>query len=185
MVPMSDDRVETIVHTSEGPLAFQDYFVRNQCQPVAERFEYHGADRATAQAGLLELLGASALKGVIVCPSNPWLSIGPMLAINDIREALLRTSAPVVAVSPIIAGHAVKGPAAKLMAELGLEVSALSIARHYADFIDVLVIDTSDEPLKGAIEALGVRAVVADTLMRGRGDRVRLARDIFNSGWYQ
>lgn len=183
VVPMSDDRVETIVHTQDGPLAFQEYFVRKQCQPVVERFEYRGAEQAAAQPELLDLLNDPALKGVIVCPSNPWLSVGPMLAIHDLREALLRVAVPVVAVSPIIAGHAVKGPAAKLMAELGLEVSALSIARHYADFIDVLVIDTSDELLKGAIEALGVRPVVADTLMQGRSDRVRLAQDVLDSGW--
>lgn len=183
VVPMSDDRVETIVHTKEGPLAFQEYFVHRQCQPEVTRFEYRGADQALAQRGVLDLLAMSSLKGVIVCPSNPWLSIGPMLAIEGIREALHRTSAPVVAVSPIIAGRAVKGPAAKLMAELGLEVSALSIARHYADFIDALVIDASDEPLKGEIEAMGVRAVVADTLMSTRSDRVRLARNVLDSEW--
>jgi len=183
VVPMSDDRVETVVHTKEGPLAFQEYFVRDQCQPVVDRFEYRGAGSACAQPGLWDLLTADTLTGVIVCPSNPWLSIGPMLAIAGIREALMQTAAPVIAVSPIIGGRAVKGPAAKLMAELGLEVSALSIARHYADFIDALVIDSSDEPLKGEIESLGVRAVVADTLMLHRRDRVRLASDLLNSEW--
>lgn len=182
VLPMSDDRVETIVHTKEGALAFQEYFVRRQCHPVVERFEYQGAEHAAVQPALLDWLNAPALKGVIVCPSNPWLSIGPMLAIPDLREALQRAAVPVVAVSPIIAGRAVKGPAAKLMAELGVEVSALSIARHYADFIDVLLIDTSDAPLVGAIEALGVRAVVADTLMQGRSGRVRLARDVLDAG---
>lgn len=176
--PMSDDPVATIVHTTEGPLAFQDYFVRRQCVPTAHAFEYRGADSAAMSAGFLQAFRSPDLEGVVICPSNPWLSIAPILALQGVRTALQACTTPVIVVSPIVGGRAVKGPAGKLMAELGLEVSALSIAQHYAPIADGIVIDQADSGLRAAIEALGLKVLVADTLMPDRASRVRLARDV-------
>jgi LPPG:FO 2-phospho-L-lactate transferase len=183
VVPMTDDAVATIVHSDAGPLEFQDYFVRQRCEPVALGFEYRGAAEARPHAELMQAMASESLDGIILCPSNPWLSIGPMLAMPDLRAALDGASAPVVAVSPIVGGRAVKGPAAKLMAELGVEVSALAVARHYQGLADAFVIDHADAALKGDIEALGMQVLVTETIMRSRADRERLAREILGRPW--
>ena len=172
ILPMSDDPVRTFVRTDDGLLEFQHYFVREQCRPRVRALEYRGAERARPSAALLAALrGAS---GVVVCPSNPYLSIAPILAIHGIKEAL-REARPVLAVSPIVGGQALKGPAAKIMRELGVEPSALEVARFYGGIVDTLVIDRADAALAPAIEALGMRALVADTVMRTDADRARLA----------
>jgi LPPG:FO 2-phospho-L-lactate transferase len=178
VIPMSDDPVRTFVETDDGPLEFQHYFVREQCRPRVRALDYRGAQRACPSALLLAALREAA--GVVVCPSNPYLSIAPILSIPGLKEAL-RDARPVVAVSPIVGGAALKGPAAKIMRELGVEPSALEVARYYSrnygGVIDTLVIDRADAALAPAIEALGMRALVTETVMRTDADRARLARE--------
>jgi LPPG:FO 2-phospho-L-lactate transferase len=171
VVPMSDDPVRTVVHTERGALEFQHYFVRDRCEPRVQRLEYRGAAAARPSAALREALGRGA--GVLFCPSNPYLSIAPILAVPGVREAI---GGRAVAVSPIIAGQAVKGPAAKIMGELGVEPSALEVARYYRGIVRTLVIDRADAALAPEIQALGIGAVLEDTLMAADADRERLAR---------
>ena len=132
IVPMSDDPVPTVVETEDGPLAFQHYFVRERCRPRVLGFRHEGAERARPSAVFLDALTASDLSAVIICPSNPYISIDPILAVPGVRAALTACRAPVIAVSPIIGGQAVKGPTAKMMAELGIAPGAAAIAQHYA-----------------------------------------------------
>jgi LPPG:FO 2-phospho-L-lactate transferase len=171
VLPMSDDPVRTHVVTDEATLDFQHYFVREQCRPRARAIEYRGAETARPCAAI-----ERAPQGVLICPSNPYLSVAPILAIPGMRDRL-RGAPAIVAVSPIVRGCALKGPAAKIMEELGLEPSPIGIARYYAGFVDVLVIDHADAALAGAIEALGVRAAASDIIMRRPADRTRLARE--------
>lgn len=173
VLPMSDDPVRTVVDSDAGVLSFQDYFVRDQCRPVVRALRYEGAATARLSAQVAAALSAFTLAGVIVCPSNPWLSIGPILAVPRMREALRASGAPVIAVTPIIGGRAVKGPTAKIMAELGLAPHVASIAGHYAGLLDALVIDAVDS---GTAAGLSVRTSVANTLMRTKEDKVALAR---------
>jgi LPPG:FO 2-phospho-L-lactate transferase len=170
--PATEDRLRTIVDTDVGALAFQDYFVRRRCAPRVLSIRFEGARTATPSPALAAMAGARAY---VICPSNPYLSVAPILAIDAIREALQKRTAPCVAVSPIVGGKAIKGPTAKIMAELGLEASALEVARLWAPLIDVLVIDRADAALAGDIEALGMRVVVADTVMRDTAGKIALA----------
>jgi LPPG:FO 2-phospho-L-lactate transferase len=176
ILPMSDDPVRTFVDTDEGTLPFQDYFVREQCRPVVRQLRYEGAHAAGPTAQVLNALSDPALAGIIICPSNPWLSIDPMLAIPGMRQAMRASGAPVIAVSPIIGGKAVKGPTAKIMAELGLVSDAAAVARHYGDLIDGFVLDAQDEALAARI---GVPVTVTNTLMRTLDHKVALARHCF------
>jgi LPPG:FO 2-phospho-L-lactate transferase len=177
LIPMSDDRVATRVETVEhGTLAFQEYFVRYGWQPTVTRLWYDGADRACPAPGALEALAEAT--AIVICPSNPLLSIEPILRVPGFRSALERRSAPCVAVSPIIAGQAVKGPAAKLMAELSLEASSVGVSAYYGSLIDGLVVDTADQEV-----AIQQRKLVTNTLMKTFDDRVRLARDVL--GWVE
>jgi LPPG:FO 2-phospho-L-lactate transferase len=146
ILPMSDDSVRTVVETDEGALAFQDYFVRRRCSPRVSAMRYDGAETAGALPAVLNAIADPQQVAIIVCPSNPYLSIDPILAIPSLRRAISAAAAPVIAVSPIVAGRAIKGPTAKLMAELGLEVSSTEIARYYGDLIDGFVLDTADGP---------------------------------------
>jgi LPPG:FO 2-phospho-L-lactate transferase len=171
ILPMSDDRVETVVVTVEGALPFQRYFVGLQCAPVVKRLEFSNAERAAATSQVLAALRNPDLAAVIICPSNPYLSIDPILAVSDIRRALDEVTAPIIAVSPLIGGQAVKGPTAKIMAELGVPADSASIARHYR-FIDGLIIDEADRAEAGNID-MPVR--VTSTLMRSLQDRDGLA----------
>jgi LPPG:FO 2-phospho-L-lactate transferase len=173
ILPMTDDPVRTMVDSDRGTLAFQEYFVRERCQPVVRDVRYAGAERSRPTRVVLDALSAPGLAGILICPSNPWLSVEPILAVPGIRDALMESPAPIVAVSPIIAGKAVKGPAAKIMAELGLDPDTRSIAWHYEELIDGLVIDTADEELVGDIP---VPAIVTNTMMRTLDDKVALAR---------
>lgn len=183
VIPVSEDPIETFIATAGADLAFQDYFVRQQCKPVATGFQYRGAAAAAAHPALLDALRRPDLEAVILCPSNPWLSIGPMLAIPGLRHALAAASAPVIAVSPIVSGKAIKGPAAKLMGELGLVASSLEVARHYQGLIDGFVIDAQDVESRPSIEALDVRVMVTDTIMSDRDKRIQLARAIVEERW--
>ena len=170
IIPMSDDPVRTLVHTAEGPLAFQHYFVRDRCRPQVTGFEFAGADAAAPSPALLKLL--PSCEGVIICPSNPYVSIDPILAVRGLTSALRACGAPIVAVSPIVGGAAIKGPTAKMMAELGVPTTAGQVAEHYQGFIDGFILDEQDANLDGALE---VSTRVAPTLMVTLADRERLA----------
>jgi LPPG:FO 2-phospho-L-lactate transferase len=173
VVPMTDDPVRTRVLTVEGWLDFQEYFVHRQCQPAVRDFAFAGAEVAQPQADALAALQRVDLRAIIICPSNPFVSVEPILALPGIRSAIQRTTAPVIAVTPIIGGKAIKGPAAKMMAELGLEVSAAAVAGRYTDLIDGFVIDQEDA---GSQRSAAVRFFSAATLMRTIDDRLQLAQ---------
>ena len=176
ILPMTDDAVRTRVRTAaHGWLEFQDYFVRRRCEPAVHQITYLGADTARALPIALAELADPDLRAVIVCPSNPYLSIDPILAIPPYSNALIRCQAPIVAVSPIIGGQAVKGPTAKMMAELGFAPSAREVALRYAELIDIFVVDEVDA---GMTAPPGVKIVVAPTLMTTLEDRERLARTV-------
>ena len=172
IVPMSDQPVRTLVTTPDGELAFQDWFVRLRCEPVVRSVRFAGVEQAMPHPALADLRAAA---GVIVCPSNPFVSVAPILALPGVRDALKGARCPRVAVTPIVGGQAIKGPAAKMLAELGHDVSALGVARFYRGLIDGFVLDAQDAGLSPQIEALGMRVRVADTMMRDDGDKKRLA----------
>lgn len=175
LVPMSDDPVRTIVDSDEGRLGFQDYFVRRRCVPRARGISFDGAETARASTAALAALADPALAAVLICPSNPYVSVDPILAIAGLRAALQQRQVPLVAVSPIVGGQAIKGPAAKMMTELGADPSALGIARHYSGLIDALVIDTADADLAPAIAAHGLAVHVTDTVMLDVAAKRRVA----------
>jgi LPPG:FO 2-phospho-L-lactate transferase len=173
VLPMSDDPVRTRVLTTDGWLDFQEYFVHRQCKPAVQAFTFTGAETARAQPDALAALSRRDLRAIIICPSNPFVSIDPILAVPGIRAAIQKCDAPVVAVTPIIGGKAIKGPAAKMMAELGLEVSGAGVARRYAELIHGFLIDLQD-PLPDPLR--DVTFFREATLMNGADDRLRLAR---------
>jgi LPPG:FO 2-phospho-L-lactate transferase len=172
IVPMTDGTVRTMVYTREGPLSFQDYFVRHRCAPAVTAISFAGAAGARPSSVFVDAIQHPALRLIVIAPSNPYLSIDPILAVPGVRQALEQVPVPVIAVSPIIAGKAVKGPTAKIMRELGIEVTPRAIARHYGGLIDGLVIDESDA---AQADAIGVPVTVARTLMNDFDDRRRLA----------
>ena len=174
VLPMSDDPVRTQVLTAAGPLAFQHYFVRDRCQPVAEGFAFAG----TAGARLNSAIPWQGLRAVVICPSNPFLSVDPILAVPGMREALAAAGVPIVAVSPIVGGAAIKGPTAKIMRELGVPATTLAVAEHYAGLVTHFVVDAVDRAAVPAVAALGMDATVAQTVMRSLEDRVQLARAV-------
>ncbi|WP_068094375.1 2-phospho-L-lactate transferase [Novosphingobium rosa] len=173
VVPMSDDPVRTIIATDEGDLAFQDYFVRRQCKPVFHAMRFDGAEKARISEGFAQALADPALEAIIFCPSNPMLSIEPVLSVPGVRDALAARRVPAVALSPFIAGQAVKGPAAKIMGELGLGTTPAALAACYTGLIDGLMVDKADD---GPIEGIITRA--SDTLMRDDADQIRVAREM-------
>ena len=176
IAPMSDDPVRTVVETEEGDLPFQEYFVRRACEPAVRGLRFEGADAARPADAFRSAQAAPDLEAVVVCPSNPYLSVDPILAVPGVRGKLARCAAPVVAVSPIVGGRAIKGPAAKIMGELGVEASAAAVAARYRDFLDGFVIDAADGALAREIEAAGgPRVRVERTIMRTGEDRARLA----------
>jgi LPPG:FO 2-phospho-L-lactate transferase len=175
VVPMTDDRLATVLETDEGILGFQEYFVHRRCAPRVRRVLLEGAGSARAAPSLATAMQRDALRAVVICPSNPYLSVDPILAVTGVRDWLLGTRTTVVAVSPIIGGEALKGPAAKLLRELAGESSALAVARHYLGLVDLFVLDERDAALRPAIEQLGMRVLVTDTVMHAAEDRVRLA----------
>ena len=174
ILPMSDAPVQTIVETDEGALTFQRYFVERRCEPVVRAVHFERADDAPPAAGVLEAINDPDLSAIIICPSNPYLSIDPILAVKDIRRALEGAPAPIVAVSPIIGGQAVKGPAAKIMRERGIEQDTRAIAAHYAGIIDGLVIDKND---RDDASTLALPVLVTQTMMHTLSDRTRLAQE--------
>jgi LPPG:FO 2-phospho-L-lactate transferase len=178
IVPATDAVVSTMIDTDQGVLPFQQYFVKQCCTPQVKSIRFDGAAGAAAAPGVLRALSDPALHAIIICPSNPYLSVDPILAIPGIRAALQNRSAPVIAVSPIVGGGAIKGPTAKIMAELNIAPSQRSIAAHYQGLIDALVVDVSD-----ANEArdVPVQSFVAPTVMTTMEQKIRLARDVIDA----
>jgi len=179
LLPMSDDPVRTLLETDQGTLAFQVYFVRERWQPVVKRIRFDGVEEAHPTQNVIHALDDATL--IVFGPSNPYLSIDPILAVPGVRDRIMASSAPCVAVSPIIGGQAVKGPAAKLMAELGVDISALGVARHYENLLDGFILDTVDQALCEPVEALDICAACLPTLMTTLDDKVHLAEELL--GW--
>ncbi|MEO7386734.1 MAG: 2-phospho-L-lactate transferase [Gammaproteobacteria bacterium] len=175
LLPMSDTPIHTVVDSDEGPLAFQDYFVRRRAEPRVTGIRYEGATKAPPIAALASLLTDPDLGAIFIAPSNPWLSIAPILAIPSLAAALRSTTAPVIAISPIVGGRALKGPTAKIMSELGVPVSAGAIARHYRDLIDGFILDDTDRSEAEALIAGGLAVGATQTIMTTLEDRMRLA----------
>ena len=176
VVPATDEPVRTIVTTDDGELSFQDYFVRRRCAPAVRSLHYEGAQTATPSPAVTAALTDPQLSAIIICPSNPYLSLAPMLNIPGIGEGLQSRRVPSVAVSPLVGGKAVKGPTDKIMVELGVEPSAVEIAKYLRPWIDVFILDESDAANTAAIESLGVKVVVAPTLMTSTVDKIDVAR---------
>jgi LPPG:FO 2-phospho-L-lactate transferase len=176
LLPMSDDAVRTIIHTPDGRLGFQEYFVRDKCQVDVVGVEYDGAERARAAPGVLDAIRDA--DRVVVCPSNPVTSVGPILAVPGIAEALASTRARVVGVSPIVAGAAVSGPAGALMRARNLPVSPVGVARAYAPWLSVLLVAREDAGCAAELAALGVTAVPTDVMMPDAGREIALARAV-------
>ncbi|MFH1605608.1 MAG: 2-phospho-L-lactate transferase [Pseudomonadota bacterium] len=175
ILPMTEGPVRTVVHTPDGELAFQDYFVRYRCAPAVTAVSFAGAAQAQANPACLAAFEDPGLAAIVICPSNPYLSIDPILAVPGMRAALESAEAPVIAVSPVIGGEAVKGPTAKIMRELGIAITSRAIADHYAGLIDGLVIDESDVADADGIE---VAVAVTRTLMKNIDDKRHLARAV-------
>lgn len=183
MLPMSDDPVRTVVGTPAGELAFQHYFVRERCAPVVTGVRFDGAETARPSGAVLEALTDPGLAGVVICPSNPFLSVDPILAVPGLRAALRDCRAPIVAVSPIVDGLAIKGPTAKMMDELGVPRTATAVAAHYgarADggLLDGFLLDASDTGRLDEVRALGLAADAAQSVMVTLDDRIALARAV-------
>ena len=178
LLPMSNDRVRTRLRTSKSWLDFQDYFVRQRCAPVVREIAFAGADTARPHPTFFAALTDENLHAVVICPSNPFISIDPILSLPRVREALCECAAPVIAVSPIIGGQAVKGPTAKMMAELGLRVDAAAVARYYSDILDFYVADETDAK---EMRNVGVPVTFARTLMQSLDDRETLARVVLEA----
>ena len=176
IIPMSDDPVKTVLSTDEGELPMQRYFVGRRAEPIVSEVRYRGADVADASPGLHDALTKAAL--LVLCPSNPYLSLGPILALPEVRQRIRTFPGKRVCVSPIVGGDAVNGPAGKIMAELGKEVSCVEVAREYRDICDVLVIDSQDRALASQVEEMGVTPLVTSTIMETEEDKIALAREI-------
>jgi LPPG:FO 2-phospho-L-lactate transferase len=174
ILPMSDDAVRTIVETELGPLPFQEYFVARKCGPAVRGFRFDGVDRSRAAPGVLDAIREA--DGVILGPSNPWVSLDPILAVPGIRAALEKK--PVVGVSPIIGGRAVKGPAAKMFAELGIEPSVVAVADHFRGIVRGLVIDRVDRAQEARIHSLGMDVLATEAVVGSASERRRLADDV-------
>ena len=172
ILPMSDQPVRTIVETEEGELTFQEYFVHRRCEPRVKGFRFDGADQAEPARGVPAAIRSA--DAILICPSNPWVSIDPIL------KVIPKIEKPVLAVSPIIGGQTVKGPAAKMYRELGIEPSALAVANHYRGLAAGFVLDTVDKQLEGEIMGLSMQTLVTNTLMNSLDDRSRLAEDVLN-----
>ncbi len=182
--PMSADPVHTMVHSGEQSYTFQSYFVREQCAPEVTRFSFSGIEKARPNPHIMTMLEADSFSHIVICPSNPYVSIDPILQLPGLWQRLRDTSAEVILVSPIVGGQALKGPAAKMMAELGAPVSAAGVAAHYAQrypaLVEHFVIDTEDATLADAIEKLDMHAVVLPTVLRTLQDKQDLAGSLLS-----
>ncbi|MCP8305141.1 MAG: 2-phospho-L-lactate transferase [archaeon] len=174
IIPMTDEKVETIVMTEKGEMHFQEYMVKRRTQEKVLQVKFKGVEKARPAPSVIDSIKKA--RKIIICPSNPIVSIGTILSIQEVRESLRDTKAKIIGISPLIAGKTVKGPADKLMSSLGMEVSAYGVAKLYSDFLDAFVIDLADENLKERIESLGVEVFVTDTIMRGLKEKIELAK---------
>jgi len=181
VVPMSDSKVSTEIGTDAGWLDFQTYFVPQKCEPVAREGRFSGTPGAAPSAGFAQALARDDLAAVVICPSNPYLSVDPILAVDGVREALLALEVPVVAVSPLVGGKALKGPLSKLLGELGEGSDNAAIAAHYGGLIDHLVMDRLDEGDAEGLRNAGLCVTVAQTIMKDTSDREGLARDVLTA----
>lgn len=179
LLPMSDQPIQTHILTDAGLLHFEEYFVRHRCSDPVQGVQFIGADTARPAPGVLDALKEA--EAILIAPSNPIVSIGSILAVPGIHEALHEASGMVVAVSPIVGGAPIKGPADKLMRGLHMEISAVGVARFYRDFLDVMVIDQQDQHLLPAIEDLGIPALATDTIMRDAASKAALARTVLEA----
>ena len=179
IVPATDDRQRTMVRTKGGRLDFQTYFVRRRARDRVLGLDFDGPRRPRPAPGVLDAIAAA--RAVVLCPSNPFISIGPILAVAGVRAALRKTAAAVIAISPIVGGRALKGPAASMMKSMGYQASAGAVAEMYRDFLDVFVLDRADARLAPEIEKLGMRALVTDTVMSGAARRTALARAVLKA----
>ncbi len=177
ILPMTDDPVYTMVNTLEqGELPFQEYFVHQRCEPTVTSFRFDGVEEARPAEGVLEAL--SKADAIVICPSNPWVSIDPILAVAGIRQAC--EAKPVIAVSPIIGGKTVKGPAAKMYQELGIEPSAYAVAKHYEGLLSGFLFDQIDARMNAKIQTLGIKTYFTDSIMKDKDGRRRLAKDVID-----
>lgn len=179
LLPMCDEPVRTIVHSDIGDLPFQEYFVKRQCAPKVSGFHFNGIEQAQLSPELNNAL--QTMRALIICPSNPFVSIAPILAIPEMKNALLQRNVPRVVVSPIVAGMAIKGPAAKMMQELDIPSTALAVADYYQGLGTHFVLDSRDEQYQQAIAALGYQVIMTNTIMTTLNDRIQLARDIITA----
>jgi LPPG:FO 2-phospho-L-lactate transferase len=178
VLPMTDDPVRTRLLTDQGWLDFQEYFVHRRCEPEVSELKFQGAGAAKAHPDFLAALADPSLEAVVICPSNPFISVEPILAIPGVRQAMIACKAPIIAVSPIIAGRAVKGPTAKMMTELGLDPTAGTVAQRYNDLLDGYVIDNAD---MSEVVSIDARVTLAQTLMTTMEDREALARIVMDA----
>ena len=174
VLPVTDDQMPTMVQTAFGELLFQDYFVRQRCEPAVTGFRFAGVDQARPAPGVVEALHRADL--VVLCPSNPWVSLDPILAVPGVISAI--GTHRVVGVSPIISGKTIKGPAAKMFYELGLQASALAVAQHYSTLLSAFILDEQDDTLAEGVQELDILPYVTDTIMRTKSDRRRLALEV-------
>jgi LPPG:FO 2-phospho-L-lactate transferase len=179
IVPMSNDPVRTKIISGTRTLDFQEYFVKNRTRDRVTDVVYAGAEKAEPAPGIVEAIRTA--ERIVLCPSNPILSIGPILAVNPIREELRKTKAPVVGVSPIVAGKTIRGPADKIMRSLGHKATALSVAKLYKDFLSHFIIDEADKKEKLQIEKLDIKVTVTNTIMKNAADSIRLAETVLDA----
>ena len=178
IIPMTNDKVQTKIVTNVGEMHFQEYLVKRKAQDPVLDVKFEGIEKAEPAPGVIEsILNAD---GIIICPSNPIVSIGPILSVKGVKEAIKKTEAKIVAISPIVGGAPIKGPADKLMRGLGIEVSAVGVAKVYKDIIDVLIIDNVDKDLKSRIEELGIKVYITNTIMRTLENKIKLAKEALN-----
>jgi len=176
LIPMTDSHTPTYLMTSQGKLHLQEYLIREKCKPVVQKLIYENIQNASPAPGISEaILNAD---GVILCPSNPFISIGPILAVPGIRELLIQTSAPIFAITPIVNQRALKGPTAKMLEELDYPVSPIAIATLYRDFLDIFVLDNQDLQMRKEIEAMGLKVIVTNTIMNNDQEKISLAREL-------
>jgi LPPG:FO 2-phospho-L-lactate transferase len=180
VLPMTDDRVRTHVLTDDGAITFHDYFTQLSCEPAVRGFQYAGADFARIPDEVLDALHAANLEAVLIGPGNPYHAIRPMLEIDGMKQLLRRRGVPVVAVTPIVGGRALRGSAGKMMRELGRELSARSVAGEYLRIIDGFVLDSEDAALAQSVRSLGMEVVALPTIMRSVDDRVVLAQEVLD-----
>ena len=179
VLPMSDHMIQTVIDTNKGLLSFQEYFVKQASKPKIKDISFKSKNPEPSTE-VTEILMDPGLKGIVICPSNPYLSIDPILSIEKIRQSITESKRPRVAVSPIINGQSVKGPTTKIMDELGLEANVLTIAQHYKDYIDGIVIDTSEQDFVGQIESMGIQVKLSEIMMNNDDDKKRVAEDVIH-----